>query len=257
MLRISGAKLPYSAVQAVRFVLGRRVRSRRSLHPFVTNKCGLEIGGSNRLFTDGDILPFYRRVARLDNCVYASTTLWASMSERPAYCYHPRKPEGTNFILEATSLEGIADARYDFVLSSHTLEHTANPMKALKEWLRVIRPGGAIILVLPYYKATFDHRRTPTPLEHMLDNFRRNTTEEDLTHLEEVLQLHDLSRNGRKMTPAEFRDQCRDNFANRGMHHHVFDEHNARELLEAAGLAVPVVELAAPHRLHLILLGRK
>ena len=37
-----------------------------------------------------------------------------------------------------TSLDGIDDASYDVVLASHTLEHIANPLRALSEWRRVV-----------------------------------------------------------------------------------------------------------------------
>jgi SAM-dependent methyltransferase len=253
-MKINTTKIPYPVVQIARYVLGWRVRSRKLFVPFVEQKCGLEVGGPSGPFLDTGILPLYRHVLHLDNCVYSKNTPWKWQgSDRATYSYHPRKPEGRNFILESTALNGIADDSYDFILSSHSLEHSANPVKALKEWSRVTKPGGAIILVLPHYKYTFDHRRTPTSLAHMLEDFRCNTTEADTTHFEEVLQLHDLSYDDNNATPEQFRDRCMNNLETRWIHHHVFDENNARELLEAAGLTVLVVEIVKPH--HLILLG--
>jgi SAM-dependent methyltransferase len=38
---------------------------------------------------------------------------------------------------------------YDFCFASHVLEHIANPLKALQGWIRIVKPGGHIILVLP------------------------------------------------------------------------------------------------------------
>jgi len=38
----------------------------------------------------------------------------------------------------------------DFVFSSHLLEHIVNYKSALKEWLRVIKPNGYLILYLPH-----------------------------------------------------------------------------------------------------------
>ena len=34
------------------------------------------------------------------------------------------------------------DATFDFVLSEHTLEHIGNALRALREWVRVLKPGG-------------------------------------------------------------------------------------------------------------------
>jgi predicted SAM-dependent methyltransferase len=42
-----------------------------------------------------------------------------------------------------------ADGRLDFVFSSHLLEHLDDTEAALREWWRVIRPGGHLVLYLP------------------------------------------------------------------------------------------------------------
>lgn len=51
---------------------------------------------------------------------------------------------------EADDLGLFADRSMDFVFSSHTLEHMADPLKTLREWWRVIRPGGHLVLYLPH-----------------------------------------------------------------------------------------------------------
>ena len=45
---------------------------------------------------------------------------------------------------DATDLPNFSNDEFDFIISSHTLEHLANPIKALKEWERVIKKGGYI-----------------------------------------------------------------------------------------------------------------
>jgi len=151
-------------------------------------------------------------------------------------------------------LEVVADHSYDFVLSSHNLEHFANPVKALKEWQRVIRPGGGLILVLPNGKRTFDHRREPTEVAHLLEDYERNTLEDDLTHLPEILQKHDLSMDSGVGTTEEFHLRSLNNFENRCLHHHVFDENNSRDLLIQLGIEVLAVELVWP--CHIVVLAR-
>lgn len=50
---------------------------------------------------------------------------------------------------DAQTLEGLKDPEFDFVYSSHTLEHLDNAEIALKNWWKIIRPGGYLILYLP------------------------------------------------------------------------------------------------------------
>jgi SAM-dependent methyltransferase len=50
---------------------------------------------------------------------------------------------------DAENLAGIPDASFDFVHSSHTLEHMHNPGRALRNWFRVLRPGGYLVAMVP------------------------------------------------------------------------------------------------------------
>lgn len=219
----------------------------------VAHKAGLEIGGPSNTFRKRNVIPIYDKVGSLDNCDFSANTVWADHS--PEFVFSSRRPPGRSFFCEGSALTPIADAGYDFVLSSHNLEHFANPMKALLEWKRVLRPGGALILILPYFRSTFDHRRNVTPVRHMQDDFEQNTGEDDLTHLPEILEKHDLERDLPAGTVEEFRQRSLDNFNNRCLHHHVFDETNIRELLTVAGFQVLAVDFVP--LLHLCVLARQ
>jgi SAM-dependent methyltransferase len=43
----------------------------------------------------------------------------------------------------------VADDSVDFVHSSHCLEHMRDPVEALQNWFRVLRPGGHMVCVIP------------------------------------------------------------------------------------------------------------
>jgi len=241
------------AITKARIVLQGRVSCFKLSVSLVKGKNGLEIGGPSAVFRDRySPMPIYRELGSLDNCDFARSTAWANHSD--SYTFSPHGRAGKNIFCDGSDLSIVADESYDFILSSHNLEHFANPVKALKNWQRITRPGGSLILVLPDYSRTFDHRRVPTPVNHMIQDFEQNTQEDDLTHLPEILQAHDLSMDPPSGTPEEFRARSLNNYVNRCLHHHVFDEVNSRELLTKVGMEVLAVETALPH--HIFLLAR-
>ncbi|RZT38472.1 methyltransferase domain-containing protein [Cupriavidus agavae] len=50
---------------------------------------------------------------------------------------------------DAQLLAGVADESFDFVHSSHCLEHLRDPREALRHWFRVLKPGGHLICMVP------------------------------------------------------------------------------------------------------------
>ncbi len=60
---------------------------------------------------------------------------------------------------DAQDLAGIPDASFDFVYSSHVLEHLDDPARAIRNWWRVLKPGGYLILYLPE-RDMFERKRT-------------------------------------------------------------------------------------------------
>lgn len=50
---------------------------------------------------------------------------------------------------DALRMAGAPDASFDFVHSSHCLEHLADPFQGLARWLELLKPGGYAILTVP------------------------------------------------------------------------------------------------------------
>jgi len=217
---------------------------------------GLEIGGPSRIFSPSKILPVYQQAARIDNVNFACQTEWEQdLHEGGKFHFSSKTPPGIQMIRDAKSLTGIADETYDFILSSHCLEHIADPLSALQEWRRVVKLDGYLLIIVPNSARTFDHKRPVTKLQHLLDDQREGIGENDLTHLTEVLTLHDLRMDPHAGTAIQFRERAIRNAENRCLHHHVFDMNLLREVLVTAGWELVATETIRP--IHLAALARK
>lgn len=233
-----------------------RVRNLNLYRSLLAGKRGLEIGGPSEVFGDEGALPIYSVVEGLNNCLFSGHTIWeGKVREGRTYTFHPSKQPGLQFISEGTTLQSVSDSSYDCVLSSHSLEHMANPLRALAEWKRILHKEGLLLLVLPHKEGTFDWRRPTTSLAHLMEDFENNTGEGDLTHLPEILHLHDLEKDKAAGSMEQFRARCSDNFSNRAMHHHVFDTASAVVMLDKAAFQVICVDAVNP--CHIILLSRR
>jgi SAM-dependent methyltransferase len=248
-------KLLRLARQLKNRVLGVELRGFRRFHSAFAGKVGLEVGGPSKIFTREDLLPVYPLAARVDGVNFAESTVWEGrVTEGMSYRYEEGKT-GRQFVGEGGALDRIADATYDFVLSSHSLEHSANALRAVSEWKRVLKPGGAMLVIVPDRRHTFDHRRPVTRFEHLLADFDANVGEDDMTHLEEILALHDLARDPLAGSPEQFRERSLKNFENRCFHQHVFDARLLRRVFAHFDLVQRYEDSARPF--HIIILGTK
>ncbi|WP_276482217.1 class I SAM-dependent methyltransferase [Paraflavitalea pollutisoli] len=215
---------------------------------------GLEIGGPSAQFSLRGLFPVYLFAGRIDGVNFSTNTVWeGAIREGETYRYHDKT--GYQYVKEGSDLSGIADNSYDFLLSCHSLEHVANPLKALKEWNRVLKPGGILCLILPDKENTFDINRPYTSLQHLLQDFQNNTGEDDTTHFEEIIALHDVARDPGATTREEMMGYLQDNINNRRAHHHVFGLEVIAGLLQHASFDVQHQQKGQPF--HLITIARK
>ena len=216
------------------------------------NKIGLEIGGPT--FRYAGILDLYKKVKTLDGVNFSSNTIWeGDIIEGQTFKFR----EGTlgyQYICESIDLNKIESNKYDFVLSCNSLEHTANPLKAVGEWLRVTKKGGLMLLILPNKDSNFDHKRQVTKFSHLLYDYANNTGEDDLTHLGDELLNHDLPMTPECGNLEFFMHRSLKNFENRCLHHHVFDMESLRRIFKMFKIKI-VKEDNIPS--DFIILGRK
>ena len=63
---------------------------------------------------------------------------------------------------DAQTMEGVPDETFDFVHSSHCLEHMKDVDEALFHWVRILKPGGYLIITVPD-EDLYEHGEWPSP----------------------------------------------------------------------------------------------
>jgi SAM-dependent methyltransferase len=124
---------------------------------------------------------------------------------------------------DAQFLEGVKDGAFDFVHSSHCLEHLKDPREGLTNWLRVVRPGGYLVVTIPdedlyeqgIFPSTFnlDHKWTFTIYKgrswsdrslNLLDIIRNLGESAELIRIEQLSATYrfNLPRFDQTLTPV-------------------------------------------------------
>lgn len=200
---------------------------------YVSEKIGIEIGGPSNIFRS--LIPVYLKAQRVDGVNFSNKTVWeGEINAGNTYQYLPNK-FGYQFISDGTELSEVKSETYEFLLSSDCLEHIANPIKALFEWNRILKNNHLMLLVLPNKISNFDHQREFTSFQHIVNDYNQNIDESDMTHLREILSLHDLSKDPAAGDFQNFTKRSLDNTNNRCLHHHVFNENLINQMLEKTG----------------------
>ncbi len=245
-------------------------RGRRFLLPSTTNskifrqykylfehRLALEIGGPSPAFRHNNIFPIYEVLAGVDGCNFSANTVWEGQIIAGLGNYkYAESLTGLQYINEGSDLSTIPNEHFDMVLSCHSLEHIANPLKALKEWMRVLKHEGHILLILPHPDYTFDHKRPITKFEHFLEDYQNGIDETDTECIEEVLTFHDMKRD--PLGPsilAELKERSLENYENRCLHHHVFNVDLIKEMFKFAEIKFIESEFVSP--CNIITIGQK
>lgn len=242
-------------ITLISYVTRREKRKLINFSYSLKDKVGVEIGGPSAFFNLKSYFPVYVFAKRIDGVNFSSETVWeGKIKEGMSYNYTNQK-KGFQYISEASELGNIKNDNYDFLLSCHSLEHIANPIKTLKRWNNVLKKGGRIILVLPDKDFTFDHKRPYTTFDHLLQDFNTETNEHDTTHFEEIFRFHDTTKDAMINSNEELKVRTEDNFLNRCVHHHIFSLELLHELLIYCGFKVIYQQKASPF--HLVTVGEK
>lgn len=121
----------------------------------------------------------------------------------------------------------VADGSQDFIIASHVIEHTANPVRAMANFYRVCRPGGLAILIVPDRDRMFDRVRPVTTAAHMLADYDAPDTARDLEHYVEYFEK----------VLGKSREEARADWERGGdMHYHTFTPASFVQLVGEMGV---------------------
>jgi len=219
----------------------------------VEQAVGLEIGGPSRLWATGHFLPIYAACQYIDGCNFAGETVWEGRIKEGPYRCEGAHRKGRQYIADAVDLAIFNDHSYDFVLSCHSLEHIANPIRALKEWMRVLKPNGFLVLAIPHRDGFLPFVRPVTSFTHIVDDYESNITEHDMTHLEELIEANTKLKG--VASKQQERNTLLSNFEHRMMHHHCFDPTLVISLVDYIGMQIHAINLLEPF--HIVCLAEK
>jgi len=201
----------------------KRFKNYRLICKNLNNYKAIEIGGPSTMFYTK--LPIYQNLRSLDVVNFSNSTVWEGNIQEGYNCNYYGNRIAYQYISEASLLTNVNNNSYDAVISSHCLEHLANPIKGLMRWKQVLKSGGFMLLILPHKIGNFDHKRKDTTFEHIMSDYKKDVDENDNTHFNEFIQLFDLEKKpGKKITLEEHIQITKNNFKNREVHHHVFNK---------------------------------
>jgi SAM-dependent methyltransferase len=192
------------------------------LSSITIDKTGVEIGGPS---STGGVL--YQNALTIDNVIFSKNTVWSNHTDE--YNYYDNK-KGKVIVNDAVDISLVQNESYDFVFSSHSLEHIANPLKAINEWLRIIKNDGYIIIIVPEKSVCFDHKRNYSTFSTLLTQYEKDVGEDDLSTLPEILLNHDLSMDPPAGNFEAFTRRSLHNFNNRCLHHYVYNDELLMEI---------------------------
>jgi len=188
-------------------------------------KRGIEIGGPSFFFSFTGPLPVYGVAKSVDTI---------------------------NFSMDGSNLKKI-NRNYNFVLSCHSLEHIANPIKALMEWKKKLHPSGIICVIVPDKRYTFDWMRKYTSFRHILTDYKKKTTENDLTHKTEIIEGTDLQLAKIARNKKEYGKKISKNASSRIMHHHVFSVRLLKHISRYCNMKLLMIKHVKPFHIFMII----
>ncbi len=128
---------------------------------------------------------------------------------------------------DGETLVSVADASCDFVIANHVIEHTRNPIGAIENMFRVLKPEGILYLALPDKRFTFDAGRAVTSYQHLQRDYFESPEWSEAGHYRDWIKFV-----GNVSDESETERRARQIQATNGeIHFHVWTQREFIELL--------------------------
>jgi GT2 family glycosyltransferase/SAM-dependent methyltransferase len=134
-----------------------------------------------------------------------------------------------DILADGERLDSIEDDTQDFVIANHFLEHCQNPIQALINMLRVLRPGGVLYLAVPDKRYTFDVDRPVTSFDHLMRDYTEGPDWSRQNHFREWAEFINKVT-GEEALQAEVRRLMEIDYS---IHFHVWTPVEVMEMLVA------------------------
>lgn len=135
-----------------------------------------------------------------------------------------------DIIDDGETLGTIPDASQDFVIANHFIEHTRNPILAIRNAVRVLKKDGIVFMAVPDMRYTFDSGREVTANEHLLRDYQEGPDWSEDQHYHDFVSHTDHSDGCRNEEDIQrvIRGLKEGKFS---IHYHVWDHHAMLGLL--------------------------
>jgi SAM-dependent methyltransferase len=136
-----------------------------------------------------EIGPYFSPVARGNNVKYFDVLSQEGLLERSRHQGHTdAKPPFINYVSPNGDLS-IVDCQFDFVVSSHCLEHQPDLVKHLRGVSQILNPGGCYLALVPDKRFCFDHFIAESTIAGVLDAHCTNRATHSLRSIIEHIAL--------------------------------------------------------------------
>jgi SAM-dependent methyltransferase len=128
-------------------------------------------------------------------------------------------------VADGETLAEVPDNSQDYIIANNFLEHCEDPINTLKNFFRVVRPGGVLFLVVPNKRSNIDQMRPPTTIDHIVRDHRKGPHKSRVEHYRDWTRMvlgvpePDVTTHADKLMQEKY-----------SIHYHVFTEFETIEL---------------------------